>query len=67
MILERTDEQIVIRISSEIDNVGFQKVIDYLNYLELTSKTKATQDDADKLADELNENWWSKNRTRFIN
>ncbi|MDT3739907.1 MAG: hypothetical protein RO257_10460 [Candidatus Kapabacteria bacterium] len=67
MILERTDEQIVIRISSEIDKIGFQKVIEYLNYLELTSKTKATQDDADKLADELNENWWAENRKSFIN
>jgi hypothetical protein len=40
--------------------------MDYLEYLEITSKSKATQDDADKLADELNENWWSKNRKRFV-
>ena len=39
--------------------------MDYLDYLEMTSKSKATQDDADKLADELNENWWQKNRKRF--
>ena len=40
--------------------------MDYLNYLEITSKSKATQEDADKLADELNANWWAKNRNRFI-
>jgi len=40
--------------------------MDYLDYLEMTSKSKATQDDVDKLADELNENWWKKNRKKFI-
>jgi len=40
--------------------------MDYLDYLEITFKSKATQDDADKLADELNENWWAKNRKKFI-
>jgi hypothetical protein len=40
--------------------------MDYLDYLEITSKSEATQEDADRLADELNENWWSKNRKSFI-
>ena len=66
MIIERTSNQIVIRVSQKIDSFGFQRIMDYLDYLEITSKSKATQDDADRLADELNENWWSKNRKRFI-
>ncbi|NJK95615.1 MAG: hypothetical protein HC905_12560 [Bacteroidales bacterium] len=37
-----------------------------VDYLELTSKSKATQEDAERLADELNEKWWSKNRKRSI-
>ena len=66
MIVERTNSQIVIRVSPQIDTFGFQRIMDYLDYLEMTSKSIATQDDADKLADELNENWWKKNRKRFI-
>jgi len=66
MIVERTSNQIVIKVSQQVDSFGFQRIMDYLDYLEVTSKSKATQDDADKLADELNENWWSKNRKKFI-
>jgi predicted trehalose synthase len=66
MIIERTSNQIVIKVSPGVDSFGFQRIMDYLEYLEITSKSKANQDDADKLADELNENWWAKNRNRFI-
>lgn len=66
MIIERNSTQIVIKVSSQIDTFGFQRIMDYLDYLEITSKSKATQDDADMLADELNENWWKENRKRFI-
>ena len=66
MIVERTSSQIVIKISPQVDSFGFQRIMDYLDYLEITSKSKATQDDADKLADELNEKWWKKNRRNFI-
>jgi hypothetical protein len=66
MIVERTSNQIVIKVSREVDTFGFQRIMDYLEYLEITSKSKATQEDADKLADELNEKWWAENRQRFI-
>lgn len=66
MIVERTNRQIVIKVSPQIDTFGFQIIMDYLDYLEMTAKSKASQEDADKLADELNENWWNKNRKRFI-
>lgn len=66
MIIERTSNQIVIKVSPRVDTFGFQRIMDYLEYLEITSKSKATQEDADNLADELNENWWAKNRNRFI-
>jgi predicted trehalose synthase len=66
MIVERTSNQIVIKVSPNVDSLGFQRIMDYLDYLEITSKSKATQEDADQLADELNENWWVKNRSKFI-
>jgi hypothetical protein len=66
MIIERTDNQIIIKVSPKVDTFGFQRIMDYIDYLEITSKSKATQKDADRLADELNENWWKKNRKNFI-
>jgi predicted trehalose synthase len=66
MIVERTNSQIVIKLSPKVDKFGFQRIIDYIDYLEITSKSKATQEDADKLADELNDNWWKNNRSKFI-
>jgi predicted trehalose synthase len=66
MIVERTKNQIVIKVSPKVDTFGFQRIIDYLEYLEVTSKSQATQEEADKLADELNDNWWEKNRKKFI-
>ena len=66
MIIERTSDQILFRISANVDKFGIQRILDYIEYLELTSKSGATQKDADDLADELNRNWWQENRDRFI-
>lgn len=67
MLVERTkDNQIVITLSSSVDSFGLQRLIDYVKYLEATSRSKAKQEDVDKLADEVNASWWAKNRKRFI-
>ena len=66
MLIERTtNNQIVITVSSSVDSFGSQRLIDYVKYLEATSKSKAKQSDADKLAYEVNASWWTKNRKRF--
>lgn len=67
MLVERTsNKQIIITVSSSVDSFGLQRIIDYIKYLEATSKSKAKQSDVDKLADEVNASWWKKNRNRFI-
>lgn len=67
MVIERTTKnKLVITISSATDSYGLQRLIDYVKYLETTSKTKAKQSDADKLAEEVNSSWWTKNKKRFV-
>ena len=67
MLIERnSSDQIIITVSSSVDSFGLQRLIDYIKYLEATSKSKAKQSDVDKLADEVNASWWEKNRQRFI-
>jgi hypothetical protein len=67
MLIERLDnKQITITVSSDVDSFGLQRLIDYVTYLETTSKSKAKQLDVDKLADQVNSSWWVKNKKRFI-
>lgn len=66
MLIERTDNEIIIRLPSSVDTNGIQRLLDFLRYKEVTSKSKAKQDDVDKLAREVNKEWWGKNKKRFI-
>jgi hypothetical protein len=58
--------QIAISFSPEMDVFGVQCLIDYAKYLEATSRSQAKQADIDKLADEINTNWWTGNKHRFL-
>jgi len=67
MLIERVaNNQITISFSSGIDIFGVQRLIDYAKYLESTSKSRAKQSDVDKLADDINANWWNRNKHRFL-
>jgi predicted trehalose synthase len=67
MLIEKNKQnQITIKVSASVDAFGLQRLIDYAKYLEATSKSKVKQADIDKLAEEVNESWWSKNRNRFV-
>ncbi len=55
----------MITISSHINSFKLQRLIDYIIYLEATSKSKAKPSDAGRLADDVNNSWWEKNRNRF--
>ncbi|MBK9732371.1 MAG: hypothetical protein IPO83_14030 [Chitinophagaceae bacterium] len=66
MLIERTRDEVIIRLPSYVDTEGLQRFVDYLSYKEATSKSKAKQSDVDKLAKEVKKGWWLKNRDRFI-
>ena len=66
MYIERTKNEIIIRLPSYVNTDGLQRFIDYLCYKEATSKSQATQADVDKLAKEAKKGWWAENRSKFI-
>ncbi len=66
MLIERTNNEVIIRLPSYVDTKGLQRLIDYLTYKEATAKSKAKQADVDKLAKQVKKGWWAKNRSRFI-
>ncbi len=66
MIIERTQEELVIRLqANQFNSKHLKNIIDYLEYLEATSKTIANQDDIDELARAINKKWWNDNQYRF--
>lgn len=60
MIVERTNNEILVRLPSNVDLSELQDMLDYLRYRELTANSKAKQEDADKLAKEVNTSMWNK-------
>jgi hypothetical protein len=66
MIIERTANEVIIRLPSYVDTNGLQRFVDYLTYKEATALSEAKQSDVDSLAKEVKAGWWAKNRSRFI-
>jgi N-acetylglutamate synthase-like GNAT family acetyltransferase len=66
MQIERTNDEILIRVASGTDLVGLQRILDYLKFREIASKSKATQKQIDELATESKSTWWKKNKDRFV-
>ena len=66
MIIENKDKEIIISISSEVNLEDIQKSLDYIRYKEIVSKSKATEADIENLAAEVNANWWTKNKSKYI-
>jgi predicted trehalose synthase len=66
MKIENKNGEITITIDASIDKFDLQRLIDYAKYIEAASKSKAKQSDVDKLADEVNSEWWNKNKARFL-
>lgn len=66
MILERTENEVVIRLPSNINWEDLEIMIRFMQYRERVAKSKAKQADIDALAKEVNKSWWAENKHRFI-
>ncbi|GAC1303232.1 MAG: hypothetical protein NVSMB24_08940 [Mucilaginibacter sp.] len=61
MVIERTKDEVIIRLPANVNTEGLQRFINLLAYKEATANSKATQADADKLAKEVKKGWRAKN------
>ena len=66
MTIERTADEIIVKLPTNINIEEIQRFLNYLRYKEIVAKSKATQKDVDKLAREVNKGWWEKNKHRFV-
>ncbi len=58
MTIERTKDEIIVRLPVTIDIDELQRMIDLLEYKSIVSKSKATQEQIDELAREVKRNLW---------
>jgi hypothetical protein len=60
MIVERKNNEILIRIPDNMKSSRIQSIMDYLRYEELTSDSEATPEDVDKLTAEAKKGRWDR-------
>lgn len=66
MTIERTEKEILIRISSDVSIDGVQEMLDYITYKENISKSKASQEEIDELIKDIKKDWWKNNKERLL-
>lgn len=66
MVIERTEDEVIIRLPAYVNTDGLQQLINLLTYKEATAKSEATQEAVDELAKEVKKGWWAKNGSKHI-
>ena len=60
MIVERENNEILVRFKAGTKASKIQTILDYLRYEELTSKSNATEKDVDNLLKEVKKGRWNR-------
>jgi hypothetical protein len=66
MVLERTANEVIIRLPANINWEDLELMIRFIKYKQNVSKSKATQEEIDQLARDVNKQWWEENKHRFL-
>ena len=66
MVIERTEDEVIIRLPAYVNTDGLQQLINLLVYKEATAKSEATQEAVDGLTKEIKKGWWAKNGSKHI-
>lgn len=65
MTIERTNKEVIIRLSPNVNTEDLQAFLNYARYKELTANYSVPQKEVDKLAKQINKDWWAKNKNQF--
>ncbi len=66
MVLERTANEVIIRLPGNINWEDLELMIRFIKYKQNVSKSQATQEEIDELARDVNKQWWTENKHRFL-
>jgi hypothetical protein len=65
--VEATESEFHVRIPKEdISKESLDRWIDWLELSRVAAKSKLSDEEADKIAEEIKANWWEANQGRFI-
>ena len=63
MIIERTKDEVIFRLSSAIKVDDLQNIADLLEFKEIAKKSKATQKQVDTLVKTIKQGRWKKTKS----
>ncbi|MBS4072414.1 hypothetical protein CLV31_10622 [Algoriphagus aquaeductus] len=66
MQIERTEKEIIIRVSSKTDLSGLQRILDFIRVKEMGAENMVSDVEIEELARESKSTWWKENKSRFI-
>ncbi|HEY3370589.1 MAG TPA: hypothetical protein VGK10_07060 [Prolixibacteraceae bacterium] len=66
MIIERINNEIIIRLPGDINIDELQEMTDWFQYMETTRKSKAKQADVDALVSQIKKGRWEKRKPTLI-
>lgn len=66
MTIEQTNNELIFRIPLDIGYENLENIIRYLKYLEAVKESRASEEDANLIADESKKRWWAENKHKYI-
>ena len=65
MVIERTKDEVIIRLSASINTDDLQDFLNYIRYKELTSTFKVSQEEVNQLSTDIKSSWWDVNKEKL--
>lgn len=65
MKIERTKNEVIIRIPAAVNVDDLQDLADLIEYKEIASKSKATQQNVDELVSDIKRGRWEKTKSKL--
>lgn len=62
MVIERTNNEVIIRLSPNVNMDDLQKIVNFARYKELTAKFAISQDQVNDIISDLKSNWNAKKK-----
>ena len=65
MKIERTKNEIIIRVSSSVNLDDLQDLTDFIEYKEISKKSSASQKEVDNLVSDIKRGRWEKTKSKL--
>ncbi|CAD5252377.1 MULTISPECIES: hypothetical protein [unclassified Imperialibacter] len=66
MIIERTKDEVIIRLPATLDTKDLEEMVNFLRFKEITATSKASEHDIEKLNKDVKKGRWAKQRAKLL-